>query len=376
MKICFTGAGSGGHFYPNIAVAQALYQEARERKLLAPELHYIATNPFDERRLFDYDITFHRCPAGKARKYFSPLNIIDTFKTLIGIVVAFGILFRMYPDVILSKGGYASMPVVTAAWLLRIPVVAHESDTIAGRANQWIASYARKIAVAWPEAASYFPEDKVAAVGNPVQQELFEPITDGSHEYFALDESLPTIFVIGGSQGAQSMNDIVLESLPELLPHYQIIHQVGPGKRNGSKESAAVIMADDTDHSARYHPIEYLDLETMRRAAGIANLVISRAGSGAIFEIAAWGLPSILIPLDPSVSRDQRENAFAFARAGATSVMEQHNVTPHLLSTEVNRIMGDGKLYNEMQEAAAGFATPDAAKHIAAALVNIGLEHE
>jgi UDP-N-acetylglucosamine--N-acetylmuramyl-(pentapeptide) pyrophosphoryl-undecaprenol N-acetylglucosamine transferase len=268
------------------------------------------------------------------------------------------------------------MPVVIAAWLLRIPVVVHESDTIAGRANQWIASYARKIAVAWPQAASAFPEEKVAAIGNPVQRELFDPISDGSYEYFALDETLPTIFVIGGSQGAQSMNDLVLESLPQLLPNYQIIHQVGIGKRNGSKESAAVILDGEADYSARYHPIEYLDLETMRRAAGVADIIISRAGSGAIFEIAAWGIPSILIPLDPSISRDQRENAFAFAREGATSVMEQHNVTPHLLSAEVNRIMNDEKLYAEMQAAAKSVATPEAANHLAAALINICLEHE
>ena len=172
MKILFTGGGSGGHFYPIIAVVEALNDLVRERKLLEPELIYAAPDPYDREMLIANGIRFVPTSAGKIRNYFSILNFFDYFKTAWGVLRSVLRVFFLYPDVVFGKGGYASFPTLLAAKLFKIPVVIHESDSTPGRVNRWAGTFAQKIAVSFPEAAHYFPKDKVAYTGNPVRKSI------------------------------------------------------------------------------------------------------------------------------------------------------------------------------------------------------------
>lgn len=375
MKIVLTGGGSGGHFYPLVAVAQQIRQLVKERRLLEPELYYLAPSPFDERLLFETGIEYRFLPAGKMRRYFSLLNALDLFKTLVGLLKAALLLFSIFPDVVFSKGGYASFPVVFAARLFGIPVVIHESDAIPGRANRWAGRFARAVGISYPEAAQFFPKEKVALVGNPVRATMFLQQPEGAHEFLELSRDIPVLLILGGSQGAARINETVLAALPQLLVQYQIIHQTGERNHLEVVGTARVVVTDAALQK-RYHPMAFLNELALRMAAGAADLVISRAGSGAIFEIAAWGKPAILIPIPEDIAADQRRNAFAYARAGACVVIEEHNLTPNLFFSEVHRLMEDTALRNQLADGAKSFARPDAASTLANEVLTIALEHE
>lgn len=378
MKIVFTGGGSGGHFYPLIAVAQEIHEVVAERNLVEPELHYLANAPYDEELLYENDITYHHVSAGKMRRYPSLKNGTDFFKTLVGLPTALAILFRIFPDVVFSKGGYVSVPVVFAARLLRIPVFVHESDAIPGRANLWAGKFAARIGISYPEAADHFPQnhkERIAYIGNPIRREVRALAVHGAHEYLELDTNIPTLLILGGSQGAEAINDCILQALPELLNRYQIIHQTGAGNYDAFKTVADVEL-EQHPHKDRYKPFPSLNSLALRMAGGVASLIISRAGSGSVFEIANWEKPSILIPIPENVSRDQRHNAYAYARTGGTEVIEQNNLTPHVLVAEIDRVVGDEELQNKMKEGAKSFKKPEAARNIAMELVRMALEHE
>lgn len=375
MKILFTGGGTGGHFYPIIAVAEALNDAVRERKLLEPELFFAAPDPMDREMLYANNLKFVPTAAGKVRNYTSILNFFDYFKTAWGVFRSILRIFFLYPDVVFGKGGYASFPTLLAAKIFRIPVVIHESDIEPGRVNAWAGKFAEKIAVSWAEAAQYFPKDKVAYTGNPIRKAVLVPSREGSFEFLKLDKEVPTIFVTGASQGAQAINDVVISALPQLLEHYQVVHQTGEANFAEVEGRARVVLAKNPDLAKRYRAYPYLNDLSMRMAAGAARLVISRAGS-TIFEIASWGLPSILIPIPRPISHDQEGNAFAYARTGAAVVIEQNNLTPGLLVSEINRILGDEVTKHKMSAAAKNFARPDAAALIANALLDIALSHE
>ncbi len=375
MKILFTGGGSGGHFYPIIAVTEAINDLSRDRKLLEPLLYYAAPEPYDAELLLANNISFVQTSAGKIRNYFSVLNFFDFFKTGWGTLVSALRVFFLYPDVIFSTGGYASFPTLLAAKLFRIPVVILNCDANPGRVNRWAGKFAVKIAVAFAEGAAGFPKDKIAHTGNPVRKAALVPARDGAHEYFKLTKDLPVILVTGGSQGSQALNESLLAALPLLLDKYQIIHQTGTDNINDVVGRSKVVMGDNP-YLEHYKPIAYLNDLATRMAAGSANLVISRAGAGNIFEIASWGVPSILVPIPEPTSHDQTKNAFAFARAGACIVIEQNNLTPGLLISEVGRILGHEPVKHAMANAARAFARPDAAAAIASALLDIALSHE
>lgn len=376
MKIVLTGGGTGGHFYPLIAVASEINALAEKRNLVKPELYYVANTPYDEELLYENDIQFRHVSAGKVRNYASVANGIDVFKTLIGLPTAIHVLFQIYPDVVFSKGGYVSVPVVAAARILRIPVFVHESDAIPGRANLWASRFAERIAVSYPESADFFKrKEMVAQVGNPIRKDVRELATHGAHEFLQLTPNVPTILIVGGSQGAQVVNDAVVQALPELLQKYQVVHQTGTANYAALKIITDVVL-ESHEYKMRYKPFPYLNALALRMAAGVADVIVSRAGSGSIFEIANWEKPSILIPIPESVSRDQRHNAFAYARVGACDVIEQNNLTPHVLISEIDRIIEDQELRESMKQGAARFKRPNAAAIIAEELVRMSLEHE
>ncbi|MHB0865934.1 MAG: UDP-N-acetylglucosamine--N-acetylmuramyl-(pentapeptide) pyrophosphoryl-undecaprenol N-acetylglucosamine transferase [Minisyncoccota bacterium] len=378
MTIAFTGGGSGGHFYPIIAIAEAITDLVRERHLIEPNLYYFAPDPFDEKALFENGIAYVHVPAGKLRRYASVWNITDLFKTFLGTISATMILFRIYPDVVVSKGGYASVPTILAARILRIPVIIHESDAKPGRANLLAAKFADKIAISFESAARYFPEnvqDRIARTGIPIRKALMRVETEGARQYLGLEADLPTIFILGGSQGSVKINETVLSALPELIAFANVIHQTGPTNFKNVEGVSKVILAKDP-HADRYHPIKYLDQVSMQRAAGVADLIISRAGANAIAEVGLWKKPAILIPIPESVSHDQRTNAYAFARTGAAVVLEEDNLSPHLFVAEIQHILNDPELAKRMSAAAEGFTDPDAARILAHEVITLALAHE
>lgn len=378
MKIVLAGGGSGGHFYPLVAVTEALETIANEKKLIEPDLFYIGPEPFDRTTLVEHEISYIPSPAGKIRRYASILNVLDVFKTAWGISKSTLMLYRLYPDVVFSTGGFAAFPTLWAARILRIPVVIYDADARPGRVSLWSSSFARWIAVAHPEAAEQFPKkylEKIARTGHPIRRELEAPAREGGHEFLKLDSAVPTIFIIGGSSGARAINETTLNALPTLIERFNVVHQTGVEHLDEVNQVAGVVLKDSR-YAARYRSFGLLNALALRMTAGISSLIISRAGSGTIFEIASWGIPAILIPIPTEISHDQTENAFSYARAGAAVVLDQRNLTPHLLVAEIERIMNDRQAYAAMAAAAKNFARPDAARKIAAIIMETALPHE
>lgn len=379
MKIVFTGGGTGGHFTPIIAIAQKVNKIIDEESIVGSKLYFFSTDPYDREALFENGIKYEEISAGKMRTYFSLQNFTDIFKTFFGVFGALIKLFKIYPDVVFSKGAFASFPAVMAARILNIPVVIHESDSVPGRMNLWSGKFAKRIAVSYLEAAEYFPKDRVAWTGQPVRTEIEIPSDRAKAiEYYKLESDLPTIFIMGGSQGAELINNVILDALPRILDRYQVLHQTGVKNFKTIKSRSEVVLVENKNRS-RYTPIDYLNNLQMKNAAGVADLVISRAGS-AVFEIAAWGIPSILIPFSEekmgSNAIHAKKNAFTYARSGAASVVEEENLTANILVAEIDRILTDKANWLHMQKAAKSFYKPDAAMKIAREITDIALSHE
>ncbi len=197
---------------------------------------------------------------------------------------------------------------------------------------------------------------------------------NGAHEFLKLDPNIPTLLVLGGSQGSQIINDTIIDSLPQLLGSYQIIHQTGKNNFVEVKNTATIVMKDNV-FATRYKPFDHLNALAMRMAAGIADIVISRAGS-TIFEIAQWAVPSIIIPLEKSSADHQKKNAFNYARSGACLVIEENNLSSNVLISEIDRLMKNSALREKMKISAKNFAQPDASRKIARAILDIALTHE
>ena len=374
MKIVFAGGGTGGHFYPIIAIGERINRIVEEQKIVECSMYYFSTTPFDKQALYDTGIKFERISAGKWRRYFSIENFFDLFKTFVGIGIALSKLFVIYPDVVVSKGGYASFPTVVAARILGIPIFIHESDTHPGRVNVWSKRFAKRIAVSYESASQYFPKNKTVWTGHPVREELMQPAKDGAYEYFNLNKNFKTIFIIGGSLGAQKINDAVLDALPKLVSKYQVIHMTGIKNKQYVEETAKVVLSTP-EQRERYKIVPYLNVLGMRMASGMSQLVVSRAGS-TIFEIAYWGLPSIIIPIPESVSHDQKTNAYNFARTGACEVIEENNLSGTILFSEIDRLLTHDDVYQKMAVNTKKFGGRDGARVIADEVVAIALTHE
>ena len=343
--------------------------------ILGAKLYYISNTPYDKEMLFENEILYEEVIAGKRRTYFSILNFVDLFKMFFGVINAIFKLFSIYPDVVFGKGGYASFPAIFAARILRIPVMIHESDSVPGRVNKWAGHFAQKIAVSFKDAASYFPKDKVAWTGHPIRAEIENPAPrEEALKYFKFESKVPVVLILGGSQGAELINNTILDILPKLVKSYQVIHQTGVNNFKIIKEQAEVVLFDNKEKS-RYTPIAFLNPLAMKMAAGVTTIIISRSGSS-LFEIASWGVPSILIPITKTNLDHQKKNAFNYAHAGACSVIEEANMTANILNSEIESIVGDKAGYERMAKAAKAFNKPDAAMKIARVLVDIALSHE
>ena len=334
----------------------------------------MSPTPYNPGVLFENGIIYKKNTAGKLRRYFSILNFFDLFKTGWGTIVSLISVYRLYPDVVFGKGGYASFPVLLASRLLRIPVVIHESDTVPGRVNLWAGKFAARVAISYKEAAKYFPADKAVYTSQPIRKDVAKPITEGAREFLKIEENVPVVLVLGGSLGAERINDTVLEGLKNLVEKYSIIHQTGKNNIVEARATSEAVLFD-SPFKNRYKAFDYLNTLALRMAAGVSSVVISRAGS-TIFEIAAWGVPSIIIPIPESNGDHQRQNAFAYARAGACSVIEEGNLRPNILASEIERLLTNQAEREKMKLATESFYKPNAARLVAEEILKIALAHE
>ena len=217
--------------------------------------------------------------------------------------------------------------------------------------------------------------DRIARTGIPIRKALSQVQTEGAQQYLGLEKDMPTILILGGSQGAMKINEVVLSSLANLVPLANIIHQTGRAHIKDIEAVARVVLSK-TPSATHYHPIDYLSQTSLQRAVGVTTLVVSRAGANSIAEISLWKKPSILIPIPESVSHDQRTNAYSYAHTGAAIVLEEENLTPHLFVSEIQRILNDPELEKRMGASAEGFTDPDAARVLADEILTIALSHE
>lgn len=373
MRILLVGGGSGGHFYPLIAIAEALRDQDAVRGT-AIDLYYMGPSVFNQSDLDKNNIKFVYCPAGKQREYRSIQNYIDIFKIFYGTWVAFWKLFYIYPDVVMSKGGYTSVPIILAATLLRIPIVIHESDAVPGKANKFAARFAKYIGVAHADVVSFFPKEKVALVGMPIRKTFFNKI-ENPYQVVGVPSDRPIILVTGGSLGAKRVNDFILRSLGVLLENFTVIHQTGDSHVAEVTEAASTLITNQNLLS-HYFVLGHLTQEQFSAAQQASTLVITRGGSTTLFELALLGKPAIVIPIPEDISRDQRANSYAYARSGGATVIEEKNLSDDILIAEIRRILGDSEIYSTMSQSAKSFTTADAAVTLANTLWSIGEEHE
>jgi len=361
MRILFTGGGTGGHVFPLVAIVREIRRIYPKKGL---EFYYLGPkDDFGLILLQQEDLIIKTIISGKIRRYFSWKNFVDIlFKIPFGIIQSFFLLLFIKPDLVFSKGGSGSISVTYSARLLRIPVFLHESDVVPGLSNQTTAKWAKKIFISFPK-TEYFDPEKTTLTGNPIRKEILDGDKKTAVEMFNLTLSKPIFLIMGGSQGAETINDFVLRILNNLLKDYEIIHITG--KQNLEETAAEAQVVEDKDLDKYYHPVGFLSEEKIKHAYKAADLIISRSGSGSIFEIAALRKPSILIPLPSAAADHQSKNAYAYAETGAAIVMEQENLTPNFFMENIQLLFLLPEKLEEMRQAALAFAKPLAARAIA-----------
>ena len=368
MKILFTGGGTGGHIFPIIALAREIRKTFPEPEEL--EFYYIGPkDEFSSILLSQEEIKVKRVLTGKIRRYFGFLAILQNFidilfKIPLGVIQALFYIFFLAPDLIFSKGGYGSIPAVISGWLLRVPIFLHESDASPGMANKFLSKFSLEIFVSFPvKETEFFSLEKMISVGNPIRKELLEGSEKEAKATFKLAGEKPIILVLGGSQGAQRINDMLLQILPEILLDFEIIHQTGPKNFNEVKAETDIIITKEL--KKYYHPFPFLEEVILGQAYQIADLVVARAGSGSIFEISALGLPSILIPLAEAAQNHQVKNAYSYAENEACLVIEESNLTPHFFLERLKYLFSHPEELEKMKRGAREFSKPRAAQVVA-----------
>ena len=309
-RIILTGGGTAGHVTPNIALLPKLSE-------LGYDIQYIGSYNGIEKDLIEpFGVPYHEISSGKLRRYFSTQNFTDPFRVLKGFGEARRLIKELKPDVIFSKGGFVSVPVVLAGKRCKVPVIIHESDMTPGLANKIAIPSAEKVCCNFPETLEYLPKGKAVLTGSPIRQELLSGNKIAALDMCGFTADKPVILVIGGSLGSVIVNNAVRQSLPQLLEHFQVIHLCGKGK-----------MDETLNDTPGYRQFEYIRDE-LRDIFALADLVISRAGANAICELLALRKPNLLIPLSAKASRgDQLLNARSFERQGFSMVLEEEELT-------------------------------------------------
>lgn len=328
-KIVLTGGGTAGHVTPNIALLPSL-------KEAGYEVHYIGSYEGIEKKLIaDYGIPYYGIATGKLRRYFDLKNFSDFFRVIKGYKEAKKILKDIAPDVIFSKGGFVAVPVVRAAAALKIPCIIHESDMTPGLANKLCIPVATKVCCNFPETLKNLPEDKAVLTGTPIRKELSQGNKEEGYKLCGFEDDKPVLMIIGGSQGAQSINETLRESLPKLTDTFNIVHLCGKDKVDNMMLGVK-----------GYKQFEYLKDE-LKDVFAIADVVISRAGANAICEILELKIPNLLIPLSAGSRGDQILNAASFQEQGFSEVLKEEAMDPSALVENIMKVYENRDQYIE-----------------------------
>ena len=330
-RIVMTGGGTAGHVTPNIALMPAL-------KEAGYDIQYIGSYKGIEKDLIEaQNIPYHGIDSGKLRRYFDWKNFSDPLHVLRGFAQAIGLMNKLKPDIVFSKGGFVSVPVVLAAKACGIPAIIHESDITPGLANKIAIKGAKKVCCNFPETLKYLPADKAVLTGSPIRRELFDGVKERAYELCGFtDNTKSVLLIIGGSLGSKAINEAVRKILPELLKDFNIIHLCGKGNLDSELENIS-----------GYAQFEYAS-EELTDMFALADLAISRAGANSICELLALHKPNILIPLSAAASRgDQILNAKSFAKQGFSYVIEEETLTDELLLNSVREVFKNRNTYIE-----------------------------
>lgn len=327
-RIILTGGGTAGHVTPNIALLPRL-------KELGYDIHYIGSYTGIEKELIEqFQIPYHGISSGKLRRYFSLQNFTDPFRVLKGFREASRLIKVLKPDVIFSKGGFVSVPVVMAGKKHHVPTIIHESDLTPGLANKLSIPSATKVCCNFPETLEHLPEDKAVLTGSPIRQELLSGSKTAALELCGLTPDKPVILIVGGSLGSVAVNNSVRAILPELLKDFHVIHLCGKGK-----------VDDSLKEVKGYVQFEYIKQE-LRDIFALTDIVISRAGANAICELLALRKPNLLIPLSANASRgDQILNARSFERQGFSMVLEEEELSNQVLLDAIRKLYAEKDAY-------------------------------
>ena len=327
-RIILTGGGTAGHVTPNIALLPGL-------KNLGYDIHYIGSYEGIEKNLIEqFGIPYHGISSGKLRRYFSVQNFTDPFRVLKGFGEARKLIKSLKPDVIFSKGGFVSVPVVLAGKQCHVPTIIHESDMTPGLANKLSIPSATKVCCNFPETLTHLPKEKAVLTGSPIRKELLIGDRAAALKFCGLTDDKPVILIIGGSLGSVVVNNAVRAIMPELLKDFQVIHLCGKGKIDESLQNLK-----------GYVQFEYIQDE-LKDLFALSDLVISRAGANAICELLALHKPNLLIPLSANASRgDQILNARSFERQGYSVVLEEEELTSSVLLDAVLKLYREKDAY-------------------------------
>lgn len=343
-KIILTGGGTAGHVTPNLALLPSLEKAGFS-------VSYVGSYDGIEKTLAESKgLPYYGISSGKFRRYASAKNFTDIFRVLHGISQAKGLMKKIRPDVVFSKGGFVSVPVVLAAASKGIPVVIHESDMTPGLANRIAMKKASKICCTFPETLKYLPQDKAVLTGAPIREELLHGNAAAGLSFAGFTDDKPMLLVVGGSTGATKVNEAVRSILPELLKTFNVCHLTGKGKADRS-----------LDGTAGYVQFEYVSDE-MKDLLAACSIAISRAGSNAICELLATRTPAVLIPLSAQASRgDQILNAKSFEKQGFSKVLDEDTMKPEDLLSAVRTVYESRETYIEAMEKS---STSDAVRTI------------
>lgn len=313
-RIILTGGGTAGHVTPNLALIPKLQKEGWD-------VRYIGSKTGIEKELIEEQkIPYYGISSGKLRRYKDIKNLTDPFRVLAGGAEALALIGKLKPDIIFSKGGYVTVPVVAAGWLKRVPVIIHESDITPGLANKLAFPFAKKICVNFPETLNYIPKEKGILTGTPIREELFQGKAEKGLKLCGFNDTKPILMMMGGSLGSVAINTVLRKALPALLPAFNIIHICGKNNKDESLEN-----------TRGYKQFEYVK-EELPHLFAAADIFISRAGANSIAEILSLKKPNILIPLSARASRgDQILNARSFKKQGFSQVLEEESLTEETL---------------------------------------------
>ena len=336
-KIILTGGGTAGHVMPHLAILGELRQAGFE-------VHYVGSGGIEKVLAEKAGIPFHEILTGKLRRYFSVQNFTDIFRFLAGFFQSLVIIAQLRPKIVFSKGGFVAVPVTLAAWILGVPVVTHESDFSPGLANKIIAPFSRKILYTFPETGGYLPPLKAVHVGTPVRPTLFDGDSGRGRAFCGFSDNRDIILVMGGSQGAQRINDALSAILPELTKLMNVVHLTGKGKSTGYAGPG-------------YRAFEFVGDE-MKDVFAAARLVVSRAGANSIFELLALKKPMLLIPLEVGSRGDQVLNARSFTANGWANTLSESTMTGELLFGSIMKLNENAGEISKNQSSAAVEAVP------------------